>query len=525
MNKTFIIRHTAMLAALLCAEAVIAQNTPASVEKVRMESLWSATTDNAAGGMIDAFDKYATVAFDYEKVDGDFKYTQLGDDNNTLRFHTEGGGIYRKIGGMYLWGEFTYTRDDISGARWNSTLIDPLRGMPFFLADATPSKWKNQDYKMSFQAGFPKLLDRIYLGIGASYEAAQGAKQVDPRPLTKLSCVEVTPSIIVEAAKNHHIGANFYYRSYREDGSASCMNPVSQPVWEMFAPGYFTPGVLSNGGNTVNPLRSYNANTLGGGLQYGLRYGGFEGVLSGNYSYKVEDAFCNYTYPQMSGTVRENVWNVTMAVRYALDNGNLLIADFTHSSRSTDGIEYFQTFDNTYEIQSWITDAVFERSNFRVRDDRLRADYLVADSELAYKWKVGIEGAVVGDRYIYYLPESIREVRNFFISAHAARNLKVSRRSSFLLNLRADFRANIDNSFDYNGVRGDDIAFTEFALVDFDYMRCDYTKAGADLSYTLQGIFGKTSSLFAGLSFDYIAPSGDLFDKRQRIAAKIGLVF
>ncbi len=525
MNKIQIKQMVLTAAAALIMPAAFAQTTQATVETIRMESLWSTKTNNAAGGMIDAYKKYAMAEFSYNKVDGDFKYTQLGDDNSTLKFHTEGGGIYEKVNGMYLWGEFTYTRDDISGARWNSTLIDPLRGMPFYIADATPSDWKNQNYKMAFQAGFPKLLDCMYLGIGGSYEAAQGAKQIDPRPLTKLSSIEVIPSVIFEIGKNHHAGANFYYRSYREDGTATCMNPVSQPVWDMVAPGYFTPGIISNATNTVNPLRSYNANTLGGGLQYGLNIGNLEALLSGNYSYKVEDVFCNYTYPQMSGTVKESVWDLTLALKYRFKNNNLLTADYTHRSRDTKGLEYFQTYDNSSDVQSWITDAIYERSNFNIGSNAIKIDYLVSDKDMGYKWKMGIEGNLVTDDYTYYLPESNRNVKYFEGSGYVSRNQYVSNKSSFLFNLHGKFRKINDSKFDYNGTRADDIAFTEFAMVDFMYMCTSYISAGIDVTYNLQGLFKNTSTFYTGICYDYISPRGNIFDKRQSFIAKIGIMF
>lgn len=510
----------------LCAmPAAQAQNTTSSIEKSKSESLWTSTTDNAAGGMIDAQEKYATANFGFEREQGDFKPTQIGDDNTAFTFHTEGGGIYKQVNNMYLWGSFTYTRDDIEDARWNATLLDPLRGMPFFLADENYSDWKNQSYELAFKAGFPKLWDRLYVGIGATYKAAQGAKQIDPRPLTKLSDFSVTPSIVVDLGKQHHVGANFLYRSYREDGTASCLNPLSHQVYEMVAPGFFSPGTLSNLSNSANALRSYNANTLGGGLQYGYSQDNFEVVLSGNYAYKVEDVFCNYMYPQMSGTVKEHQWDLTLAGNYHFDNGNLLSLTFKHSDRDYVGIEYFQTFYNTAERQEWITDAVYERSNFQISDQMLKIDYMVADEELAYRWMFGLEGHLNDDYYIYYLPESVREVKTATLSAYAKRNIALAERHSLQIQVRGGFSSNLEGSFTYAGTRGESIAYTEFAVADYEYMCTDYTTFGGELAYTFKGLFKKTASLFASASYDHISPSGNAFDKRNVMLFKVGLNF
>lgn len=514
-----------LLLGMLAISTAEAQNTSSTIEKSQSESLWATTTDNAAGGMLDQQTKYATANFGFGRDHGNFKQTQIGDDNTAFTFHTEGGGIYTKVNNMYLWGSFTYTRDDIEDARWNATLIDPLRGTPFYLADAAYADWKNQTYEMAFKAGFPKLWDRLYVGIGATYKAAQGAKQVDPRPLTKLSEVSVTPSVVVDLGKQHYLGANFLYMSYREDGTAMVKNPLSHDVWEMVAPGYFSPGIVSNGGNSANTLRSYNANTLGGGLQYGYSKGGFEGVLSANYAYKVEDAVCSYIHPEMAGTVKEHKWNVTLAGNYTFDNGNLLSANFTAKNREYCGIEYFQTFYNTAERQEWIIDAVYERSNFEIADYMLKLDYTIADEELAYLWKMGVEAHFTKDYYTYYLPQSVREVKNATMSIYAKRNIALSQRSSLQAHLYGALGANVRGKFDYNGTRGEDIAFTEFAMVDYAYMCSDYTRIGGEVAYTLKGLFKQTASLFASFGYSHTATNHEMFDKRDLWTAKIGLNF
>lgn len=104
--------------------------------------------------------------------------------------------------------------------KYNASLIDPLRGTPFFIADTYKSKWINQLYDMTVKAAAPKLWDRLIFGIEATYQNGQGAKQHDPRPLVSLSKFEIKPGVTVTLGK-HAIGANYQYYSRREDGTAS----------------------------------------------------------------------------------------------------------------------------------------------------------------------------------------------------------------------------------------------------------------------------------------------------------------
>ncbi len=514
-----------VLSVLFAATAMNAQNTPASIDKSKMESMWINNSNNAAGGMIDAPEKSAQAYFGYDKTDGDFKKAQLGDDNSTVKFHTDGGGIYKQINNMYIWGEFNYTRDDIAGARWNSTLVDPTRTMPFFLADSTASKWKNQIYEMKFKAGFPKLFDRLYVGIGGTYQVAQAAKQIDPRPLTKMSKVQIQPSVIFEINENNHFGANFDYISYREDGSAENSNTRVDPQgWEMVAPGFFTQGVVSYF-SSVRTLRNYNANTLGGGVQYGVNYDNFKALVAGEYSYKVEDVTMSYTTPRMAGTVKEDTWKATLAAQYNFDDGNILFFNYKYQSQNTDGIEYFQTYDNTYEVQSYITDAKFIRSNFNVETHTVAADYMITDSELAYKWKFGAEASVIKDDYIYYVPETTRNVNTFNLSAYATGNFKMNDSFTAMLTVKGGHSFNNKGEFDYNGTRSGNAAYTDFALKDFNYMCTEYTHMGAELTVVCNKIFKSSTPVFASCGYTYYKPSGDLFDSRSIITCKLGMTF
>ena len=122
--------------------AAKAQNpvTPASVDRLKMESLWIRHTNNVAGAILENPWHYALTDFEYQIEKGEFKRVQSGNDNNSFRFNTEGGGVYDALGGGYAWGEFHYDRSVLRGAKYNASLADPLRGMPFIIADPNPSK-------------------------------------------------------------------------------------------------------------------------------------------------------------------------------------------------------------------------------------------------------------------------------------------------------------------------------------------------------------------------------------------------
>lgn len=187
------------LAATLIATAASAQeqsSTPQSIERKKMESLWFSNTNNAAGAQLDKMGYYSQLGINYNHTEGDFQRTQLGTNNNGYGFSTDGGGTFDNLKGTFLWGYFNYSHDKIHGARYNASLIDPLRGMPFYLADTNVSNWIHQSYELGMKAATPILCDHWIIGVGLDYQNMQGAKQIDPRPNVQMSKFEIKPSIV-----------------------------------------------------------------------------------------------------------------------------------------------------------------------------------------------------------------------------------------------------------------------------------------------------------------------------------------
>ena len=524
--KKNIVSALLAIAALAQSVCAFAQDkvSPVTIDRADMENLWLGTTNNAAGGIIDAPERQGLAQAAYDLTKGDFKYAQLGDDNKTATFYTKGGGIYENLGGAYFWGEFKYTNESISGARWNATLVDPLRDMPFFLADDNFSKWKNQKYHIGFKAATPVLWDHLVLGLTGNYDNAIAAKQIDPRPKTLQSKVEIFPSVVWKFDDNSSLGANFQYYSYREDGSGSRVNYLVDPNgWDMVAPGFFNAGVLANLGSSIHALRNYNANALGGGLQYSYEDDEVKALVAADYVYKVEDVTYSYTKPQMAGTVRDGRFGVTLAAVKKFTGGDRLFIDFKIANKDIDGIEYFQTYDATYEVQSWITDAKFVRSNFQNTMETLKFDYMRTDGADGYNWKAGAEFNFSDDYFIYYVPESTRKIGYVDAGAYFTKNFIFSDKLSLLATLSGGYNKNVTASLDYNGTRSEDPGYTEFTLLDYQFATTDYVRFGADAKLVMA--LKRGSSLFAGASYKQFCPSGDQFDKRQFIVFNAGITF
>lgn len=518
---------------------VLAQEnqTSASVAKQKMQNIWLNNTNNAAAGVVDAPQLYSITDLGYGITKGDFKYVQQGDDNTQVMFHTEGGGIYENLKNMFLWGEFSFQRDKIEGARFNASMYDPLRDMPFFLADSTSAKWINQEYNVKMKASTPKLFNFLTLGATASYKAAQGAKQVDPRPLMRVSKFDVGVSALFELGEHNFIGLNYDYYSRREDGNATNTNNSSAPTcWEFVAPGFFRSGVIDYYSSIIT-TRYYHVNAMGGGLQYGFKNDHWNILLAGNYMQRVEDVTSEYLDDRcgtdlgeiplkMIGTVKEDVWNGKLVANYTFNNGNMLSLNASYEDKSVDGIEYFQTFDNTYEVQKWIVNAKYTRSNKSKVATDIKLDYLVNDGNV-YKWWFGINYNTKTNDWVYYSHNSTQDIKNNYFGAFISRHIKMGDNNSLTINLNGGFSSNADAALSYTGAgtQPEDPAWTMFTLKDFNFLASDFTKFGGDITYSFSGFKSESMSMFFTVALDYISPDSSEFDKRTFTNFKVGVAF
>src|SRR5574344_2751829 len=142
---------------LLCAFTTplaaqkLADITPAGLERIKLTDLWQQSS-NAAGLAFEPIHKYSYVDVLYQYYDGQFHRPQQGKDGNSLHFSSEGNLLLNKT---RVWGFFSYRRDNLKGTVFNSSILDPYRGMPYYVADTVSSDWKNQHYQLGFKVAQP----------------------------------------------------------------------------------------------------------------------------------------------------------------------------------------------------------------------------------------------------------------------------------------------------------------------------------------------------------------------------------
>lgn len=487
-------------------------STPAAYESYKLGSLWQQST-NAAGSLIDNPVQFSELNAGYKLVNGSFHRPQEEAKGSSIFIDTEGSIKLKKA---YVWGRFNYSRDERKDVTYNSSIIDPFRGMPYYVADSLPANWSNQRYDLQFRVATPKLRNVLSLGLEGSYKAYLGAKQRDPRTENYFYTLELKPGIVYSPNDKHNIGLNFKYASLKEESEMSQENRNVDPVYyELYGLGTAVKGLGS--GRTTN----YVGNEIGGGLQYNYR-GAINLLFGANYSAKVEDVEISFSTPRDDSSTKDQIWNTNLTI---YTNGK----EYTHylkldyQDRSIDGIQYITKYDNTEGWQSLYKSV---RSTYKTKT--AKALYtLMANRDEEYNWRVdaGVNYEKKNDTYI--LPYSVKNTENIAFSLGGKKNFALSdkRTKRLLIGAGIAYNKNLSGEYNYNGQHSDYSVVKYFEQTDLNYLISDYYTVNSSAVYSQRYNETTNATVFAKVNFSYSKTSDFDFSNRTRAEFSIGLNF
>ena len=475
------LKYITLFSAVLASTGLIAQgvsNAPysAEIELSKAKSLWL-NSNNAAGLNVTPLINHNDVSLFMNHNEGDFKLKQDASLENTFGFNTNGA---LNVDGYALWGDFNFRNVTMGGCQYNTILAEPDRVMPYYIADPVVSGWKKQQYEMTAKVATPYIFDRLLLGCTAGYYSSDAAKQNDPRSSNFNYSISVMPAVVYNFTGDHFFGLNGLYVNYYESVSPTNSDlQTDQNVYVMKGLGNYSNGIVGGVGGLSTFY--YKMNRVGGGFQYGYN-GNVSLLLDLNYNYSVEDVFQTPSKPQHMGTVVQTYCNAAFQLMLDMDRSVNKLSLFT-DSRKSDGIEHVQVYDNTYEIQQWVTLASAIKSSYSLKG--ARADYFYyRKNDRGYSWQAGA-GVEYTDSYdVYYMPESKMSARNLYASVNAGYNFAISK-SSLLAKIDCGYNANISGEYVYAGQDVESPVITDFYASDLNYKTSDFIKAGLSLKYSL----------------------------------------
>lgn len=487
--------------------------TPASLELIKAKTLWF-DTGNSAGLTLDEMQNFNTLLFNYTLAKGEFKTKPEGSTDRVAGVSTEGG---LNLGGGYVWGQFSYHNEKQKETLFNTTMLEPGRGMPYYPVDERISEWVKQDYNLTMKAATRPLAEKIFLGIGAQYVTRTGAKQVDPRSNTHFYTLNVKPALTVKFG-NQVAGIHFLYERLNQESSTTNSNSqVNQDIFVMKGLGNGYTAVV--GGLQSLGKFIYDGNKVGGGVQYSFKSQSVQGLLNAGYTFGVEDVISAPSKPKKEGTVREEGYNAGLQLVITGEDLHRVVLNW--NNRQAGGIEYVQVLDNTYEVQRWVTTHKSIRSTFDRNAVTFNYDFFKG-SDTEYTWKSGMNINYFSSDDIYIIPASAMKLKELVYGADAKVNLKLKGTGRLLAGIDVSFRSNLGGNYTYGGAAPTSALIVDFMRPDFELLKNDYVKWSGDLTYCTN-VSGKGyTGMFVKLSADCFNPYGN---EESRNLTTLGLGF
>lgn len=506
----------AVLAAL-CAPMISAQGySPATVELLKEQRLWFHTT-NAAGAILDNTQNYSEVRLGYDNTAGNFHRPQEGKSVSNAGVDCEG---FMNLNTALVWGEFSFKQRNINESQFNASIADPFRGMPFFYADEHLSDWRNQYYNMKFRASTPLYWGKFAAGIEGVYRATIAAKQLDPRVDTRYFELGLKPGVVYSIDGHNSIGADFQYTAIKEDSRMQNVNAtVPQTYYLLYGLGMASKQI--GDGNRTD----YHGHILGGGLQYNFQTRGFNALLSGDYSRRVENVDNNPTVPEKKTSVKDDIWTVKLMLQHTGENwGNRLTLGT--NLRDLKGIQYLSEFDNNETNPGWNVINYNVRSTYKTT--ALSAYYSIiryrADE---YAWRVdaGVMYNKQKDRYI--LPEARKDYDGVYTHITGKYNFKLGSKMNrrLLVSATAGVMMAGDGEYYHSDAMPDYPTISVLETGDIQYFSSDYWNAGASATYSQQIKSDNRMNCYARAEFNYVKTNDYGFNHRRYMSFALGFTF
>jgi hypothetical protein len=483
------------------------------VELSYVRSLWFHTS-NAAGMAVTPLRSYNILSAQYATAAGGYKLQQEGDRSRSMGLNTQGA---LQLGKFFLWGNFTFSDDHVTGATYNTNRYEPTPDMPYYVADPNKSDWKRQCYDMAMKAALPVWNERLIVGAEVHYTVKRAAKQLDPRATVHGYGITVKPSVVAKIGSSQHVGLNFLYQNaFDRNTFTNSLTYHSEKVYIMKGLGSYSPDVVSASGIGVF---YYPGNQYGGGLQYGITGNDNALLLDATYATEKIEVFESPSKPRRRGATD----NTTIAAKLQLIRSESYTHKITADAgqSATDGIEYVQEYDSQYEVNQWITVAEYVKSKYRRLWASLQYDMFVG-SQHGYLWKIGAR-TLYGSRQDEYLaPRSVFNARNSYTELSAAKNFATGVSSNLLFGLQFGYNLNMGGEYLYNGAEPASLLITDFYPKDLNFLTRHYGCIGGSLSWSLA--VKPNSSINFNMAGQWVKPT-DAASDRLLIRAEAAYIF
>ncbi len=165
----------------LLPSCLLAQKDSLSVRSVnglQEQQLYGIYKQQAGGMLVNPVPYFATAGIYFSSTSGDYRRAQQPGKSTVAGFSSEG---LKKVDNFWVQGNFTYEREWDKDIRY-SLRRNPDTRSPYYLWTPRNGDMNHESYHLDGQFATTLASDKIIAGAGASYDASDDYRTIDPRP-------------------------------------------------------------------------------------------------------------------------------------------------------------------------------------------------------------------------------------------------------------------------------------------------------------------------------------------------------
>lgn len=160
-------------------------------------------TENSCIITIDSLKQFSLFKLNSQLKKGNVNNIKEPQDYNQYSLYSEG---LKKLKQLYFSGQISYARINETNRKWCSN-YNYNSNYPYTVFDTIAGDWHKNNLYLSSSIIKPNIRKKISAAIKLSYLFTTGAKQKDPRPLTRENKISITPAVVYHFSEKNSLGA------------------------------------------------------------------------------------------------------------------------------------------------------------------------------------------------------------------------------------------------------------------------------------------------------------------------------
>lgn len=451
-------------------------------------------------------------------ANGAYHRTQEAKSSTHVDAKAQGGvmlGKYRVFGSIDL------------RQHWNrgvnyALMMEPLRDMPYQLADSTGGDWKQQQYQLQARIISPLYGKHFSWAADMKLEVGRGAKNTDPRPQDNTNRIEATPSITWH---NRVLQTSLYGGYYRTRERTELMlynSSEPQKLYLMKGLGQYTWQVMS----TSDYERQFKGDGWHGGVQLGHRWKRHSMLLGIDVGNGIEDVYDMVdNSPRHIGRAYNTSARLDLNWQIWRKRSHHEIS-YTVDNTSTSGREYIQVFNSSADVNRWETLAEAPARYISSGQTVLLGYqcYLHREGEKDYRWKFGVQAGNVSCIEEYEAMSALRHTEHALVNAHLAHRFACGRKLTATVGVDVTLKQAMEDyqEYEYTPRETEDTHIGDMMQSDWDYLSASYYRYSGTGRLEWQCL--PTSQLYLQVKGGGLTTSSQHLHRRQ-VQVAVGYLF